>query len=698
MSALSIALAAYAEIVRCRPAATAPTSPEKPAGPAPPDEINETYETSEAAPPTTGSDSSSISFLSSRSPVLVPGSEDLVTTVAGVREVADAVTNWPGPVALDIETTALSPRAGRVRLIQIALTDGVEITVHTIDLFALPDPKTALAPLFAALGAAEVVGHNLQFDLRWLCSLGFVPGRVYDTMLASQVLHAGERTEMERKVREPKATKRKTTQPKPTKPKAVPKTKLVPLPNALADVVRRELGYALDKTQQKSDWSGELTPEQVAYAIDDAAVLFPLAERLRERLADAHMTATAAAEMRALPGIAWAVPITVDVPAWVAIADAAEIERVRLADAMDAQAPNGVGAPGAKPRNWNSPKQVKEAFAQVGARIENTTDDTLAGIDHPLAGLLREYRGCAKRVGTYGRKWVAKHVADGAVLPSWNQLGAESGRMSCSNPNLQQIPRESDSRRCFVARPGCVLVKADYSQIELRIAAKIANEPAMIATYKDGRDLHTLTAAHILNKPEADVKKPDRQLAKAVNFGLVYGMGWRGLKLYAKANYGVDLTDQQARSYRTAFFKAYPALQKWHAKTEADVKKLFRKDPDGTHAVYTLGGRRRILPVAKRDRTGKPYPNKTDALNTPVQGTGADALKEAVALLWEQRAECPTAVPVVFCHDEIVLEVPEADSDRAKEWLNRCMMNAAASMLDPVPVEVEVLVGPTWAG
>jgi DNA polymerase I len=202
----------------------------------------------------------------------------------------------------------------------------------------------------------------------------------------------------------------------------------------------------------------------------------------------------------------------------------------------------------------------------------------------------------------------------------------------------------------------------------------------------------------VLNKPESEVTKADRQLAKAVNFGLLYGMGWKSLKAYARANYGVELTDRKAQSYRKAFFDAYPGLAAWHAATEQHVKALFHKDENATHEVYTLGGRRRVLPVAKRPEEGNPYPNKTDALNTPVQGTGADGLKEAIALLWERRGECPTAVPVIFCHDEIVIEIREPDESNAADWLRRCMVDAVASLIDPVPVEIEVTVGRTWGG
>jgi DNA polymerase-1 len=269
--------------------------------------------------------------------------------------------------------------------------------------------------------------------------------------------------------------------------------------------------------------------------------------------------------------------------------------------------------------------------------------------------------------------------------------------MSCTDPNLQQVPREPEYRRCFAARPGRVLVKADYSQVELRIAAKIADEPAMIAAYQSGQDLHALTAAAVLGKPVEAVTKADRQLAKAVNFGLLFGMGWKSLKVYAQANYGVTLTDDEARRYRDAFFRAYPKLKSWHRRVGGHVENLFKKDPAATHETRTLAGRRRVLPVAKGTAERR-YPNVTEALNSPVQGSGADGLKMAISLLWERRPECPGVVPVLFCHDEIVLEAPAESAGRAADWLRTAMVDAMSALLAPVPVEVEVTVGRTWGG
>jgi DNA polymerase-1 len=219
-----------------------------------------------------------------------------------------------------------------------------------------------------------------------------------------------------------------------------------------------------------------------------------------------------------------------------------------------------------------------------------------------------------------------------------------------------------------------VLVKADYSQIELRIAAKISNDKDMLAAYQQGADLHSLTVQRVLGVQ--DVTKEQRQLAKALNFGLLYGMGWRSFRVYAKTHYGVELSDEQAKGYRDAFFHSYKGLAKWH-----------RSIPNRSVETRTLVGRRR-----------KEVERFTDKLNLPVQGTGADGLKLALALLWERRSEALGAFPVLVVHDEIVVECSENQADSVAEWLKKAMVDAMAPLIDPVPVEVEVKIAPTWGG
>jgi DNA polymerase-1 len=221
------------------------------------------------------------------------------------------------------------------------------------------------------------------------------------------------------------------------------------------------------------------------------------------------------------------------------------------------------------------------------------------------------------------------------------------------------------------------LVKCDYSQLQLRIAAKVAGEKAMLDAYARGEDLHTRTARQITGKEQ--LSKGDRQLAKAVNFGLLFGLGAKGLRGYARGNYGLDLSLDDAQRYRAAFFTAYPGLERWHR----------RAGNSRARECRTLAGRRRLLD----EKT--PY---THRLNTPVQGTEADGAKRAMALLWERRQQVPGARLVLFCHDELVVEADADQADAVAAWLKQAMLDGMAPLIDPVPVEVEVVVARTWGG
>ena len=554
-----------------------------------------------------------------------------VGDAAGLAQAVDAVRAL-APVGLDIETTGLDHARDRARLLSLA----TPAATFLVDLFRV-DP----APLWPALAAAEVAGHNLGFDLPFLMRLGFVPGRVRDTMLASQVLHAGNRA----------------------------------IGHSLKEVAQRHLGVVVEKELQTADWSGPLSPAHLQYAGRDAELPLALWEKLAAEVATANLTATAATEMAALPAVAWAAAggVGFDRAAWEAVAAETEATAARLRERLDELVPNGGNLFGVT--NWNSPDAVAAAFAARGVALTSTDDDALAALDHPAAAVLREYRAASKLSGTYGREWL-RHVApDGRVYATWKQIGAgASGRMSCKQPNLQQLPRDPRYRRCLVAPPGRALVKADYSQIELRIAAKITGDRRMLEAYRTGEDLHITTARAVLGKTE--VTKGDRQLAKSLNFGLLYGMGAKALAAYAASNFGVALTAAEAGRHRDAFFRTYPGLRAWH-----------RAVPDGVLQTRTLAGRRRVGVSAF-----------TEKLNTPVQGAGADGLKRALALLWERRAVCPGAFPVLLVHDEIVVECDERHQEEVAVWLRGAMRDGMAPLLDPVPVEVEVSAGWTWGG
>jgi DNA polymerase-1 len=499
--------------------------------------------------------------------------------------------------------------------------------------------------LWQPLAGKELVLHNAAFDLGFLARLGFTPaGPVHDTMLLAQLLTAGTNERC-----------------------------------ALADCCRRWLDCPLDKTEQRSDWSGVLTGAQLAYAARDALVLAPLLAALAGPIEEAGLAEVAELERRCLPAVVWMAQrgVALDRDAWLSLAGAAGAEADRRSGELDREAPprpESALIPG--PWNWDSPEQARQALALAGCAVADTADETLAAADHPLAQLLRAYRLARKRGTTYGADWLAHVAGDGRVYPGWRQIGAASGRMSCSGPNMQQLPR-GDHRRCVRAPAGRLLVRADYSQIELRIAARVSGDEALLEAFRRGEDLHARTARSVLGIE--DVTRHHRQLAKALNFGLLYGMGARGLRQYGRSQYGLDLSPEEAGRYRDAFFRSYPGLAAWHRRVRSSPARQTR----------TLAGRRRLLDERTAD---------TQRLNTPVQGTGADGLKRALALLWERRHLVPGAFPVLAVHDEVVAECDAGQAEAVAAWLRQAMLEAMAPLLEPVPVEVEVKVTQTWGG
>jgi DNA polymerase-1 len=220
-----------------------------------------------------------------------------------------------------------------------------------------------------------------------------------------------------------------------------------------------------------------------------------------------------------------------------------------------------------------------------------------------------------------------------------------------------------------------VLVKADYSQIELRIAAELTGDRRMREAYQRGDDLHAVTAAAVLGRLNNDVRPEDRQAAKALNFGLLFGMGPLGLREHALQNYGIVLSETEARRIRARFLAAYTGLRAWH-----------RRQRDGVVETRTLLGRRRL--------GVKPF---TQKLNSPIQGTGADGLKAALGLLWERRDCCPSAMPVLCVHDEVVLECNAGDVEGARKYLVDAMVDGMRQVLHEVPVVVDSTVGHDWS-
>jgi DNA polymerase I len=272
---------------------------------------------------------------------------------------------------------------------------------------------------------------------------------------------------------------------------------------------------------------------------------------------------------------------------------------------------------------------------------------------------------------------------DGRIHCQFYPLGTDTGRFSSSEPNMEKITRR-EPRTAFVASVGNVLVIADYSQIELRAAAYFSGDKRMIEAFLKGEDLHTKTASIVLGKSEKEITNEDRQLAKALNFGLVYGQSAEGLVRYAKTNYGVEMTEKQAAKTRAVFFKHYDGLARWHAKAWGEV--------ECTEVVKgrTILGRRRLInPEASNwDR----FQAKT---NLVVQGACADGLELALCKI--HKALSKDAKIIATVHDEIIVEAPEAQLEQVKKLLAKIMVSVFGKLFKKqILIEVDAKICGNW--
>jgi DNA polymerase-1 len=349
-----------------------------------------------------------------------------------------------------------------------------------------------------------------------------------------------------------------------------------------------------------------------------------------------------------------------------------------------------------QPFNLSSPKQIQEilfdreklpVIKKTPTGAPSTDEEVLAqlALDYPLPKLILDYRGLAKLKSTYTDKLPRSvNPKSGRVHTSFSQAVAVTGRLASSDPNLQNIPiRTAEGRRiraAFVAPPEASIVSADYSQIELRIMAHLSGDARLLDAFAHGEDVHRATASEIFGIAPADVASEQRRAAKVINFGLIYGMSAFGLARE------LGLERAAAQAYMDRYFARYPGVARYMEET--------RKTAREQGYVETVFGRRLWLPEIKSSNVGRRQGAERAAINAPMQGTAADLIK--LAMLAVQRwldAQDMTSKLVLQVHDELVLEVPDAELTGVREQLPRLMADVAALA---VPLLVEVGVGANW--
>ncbi len=552
-------------------------------------------------------------------------------------------------VAVDTETTGLDPFTSKVRLIQFA----TEKYSYIIDCFELSD-LSILNNIFNSVKPIKIF-HNAKFDIKMLkYHFGFEFENIFDTMLSSQILSAG-----------------------------------LPAKHSLKEVTERYLNIEVDKSQQRSDWSGVLTDSQLRYAIEDVKVLLPLREKLRQQIINEKLVKVAKLEFDCCIAVSEMElnGCLLDEEKWINIQNSIEKKHEELSLDIQQSLSNFNNQlslfEGFTSININSSSQLVVSLNNMGIIIKDSSEKTLVENKgkHQVIDKILEYRGLQKAISSYGKN-ILEHVniKTKRIHADFNQLRTDTGRFSCSNPNLQQIPATEEYRSCFVAGKNNKLVIADYSQVELRILAELSQDAQFIRAFESGEDLHKATASSMFGVPIEDVTKEMRTQAKSINFGLAYGRGAGSLALQ------IGTSIEEAKDLINIYFQVYSGIKHWlHNAGQLAIKNEYSRTLSNRLRKYKFDKNDR-KEVATIDRQGK---------NSPIQGTSADITKQALILI--SKSIKGTSIKLInTVHDEIILECPIEDSEWAAKKLEQDMIDAAKVYMKKVPIVVDVNISDYW--
>jgi DNA polymerase-1 len=586
-----------------------------------------------------------------------------------------------GLVAFDTETDALSSATAGLCGVSLAITpgeacyipvghceqDGLQLEAAA-DLTQIPleDAIAALKPLLENPGVLKVA-QNAKYDMAVLARYGVQVGPIEDTMLISYVLEGGLHG------------------------------------HGMDELSKLHLGHTpIPFKQVAGTGKKELSFKHVdlttatAYAAEDADVTLRLYQLLRPRLAPEGLLTVYETLERPLPAVLaqmenHGIKVDPDV-----LRHLSHDFAMRMAG-FEEKAQGLVG----RPFNMGSPKQIGEVlFGEMGltggkktATGQWATDsdvlETLAAEGHELPQVLLDWRQLSKLKGTYTDNLIAAiSPRSGRVHTAYALAATTTGRLSSSDPNLQNIPIRTEEgrkiRKAFIAEPGHLLISADYSQIELRLLAHIGDIPQLKAAFQRGDDIHAMTASEMFNTPIEGMPSEIRRRAKAINFGIVYGISAFGL-----ANQ-LGIGQSEAGAYIKTYFERFPGIRDYMEATKALVRE---------HGFVTsLFGRKIDIPAIRGASVAHRQFAERAAINAPIQGAAADIIRRAmVRMPAALEAAGLSAKMLLQVHDELVFEAPQAEADRTCEVVRQVMENAAYPAVDiSVPLVVEARAAKNW--
>ncbi|MDC0449080.1 DNA polymerase [bacterium] len=601
---------------------------------------------------------------------------DYITTTDQANEALE-ILEKEKILGVDIESTDLDPYLMTLLTIQVGTPEKSYVfDARKLDLKNFQRFKELLEnPKIIKLA------HNAKFDYKGIkVQTGIELTNLYDTMLTEYILNAGVGR------------------------------RYYSLKGLAAQYMGLDLKKDTVQTFARMTKNARLNEEQLRYAALDTFVMFPIFEQQIVKLKKENLVGVAKLEFATTRAVGdmELTGIFIDVPRWKKILADLSVKRDQFAqEFQDIVRPYyrvtsfDLFGNMADCININSQVQLMDLFNnRLEMNIPSTGDAILSAIDHPVAKGLRNYRRYEKLISAFGERLLNKvHPQTGRLHPEFNQLGTATGRFSCNNPNLQQIPTntpEAPFRECFNPKSGYKLVTADYSSFEMRILADLSGDKKMKHALNEGLDIHSYTASLMFKLPYSEDfknKHPElRQIGKTIGFGLMYGMGPVGLVSTLEMQTGNMITREEAQEYMDKFFASYPSVKNFLDK-QADmaVKRGYSITPAGRKRWYN-----------RPERTDPDYRKKMskiqrEAKNHPIQGTNADAIKYALVYIKDRiKKDGIDGNLTLTVHDEIVCEVRD---DQAEDWAqvqSGEMVRAGEKYVKEVEVVSEPFVGDVW--
>jgi DNA polymerase I-like protein with 3'-5' exonuclease and polymerase domains len=610
-------------------------------------------------------------------------SYQILTSLSAIKEISDSMIEKKY-VGLDSETTGLSAISNRLRLIQFSAGDECYV-IDCFD-FNLPDLADALREFFTNTSCIKI-GHNLKFDYQFILQhLGIKLQGIYCSMVADNVLD----------FRRQKGW------------------------HGLESNAYKYLGLKMDKAMQKSDWSlPRLSERQLEYAANDVKLLPALREAQVKQIIATRQVEPLKLELGVLPVVAEIElkGFRLDLDTHNALIDRLKIERDDKEKALNAFldeklqidktftfnvfTDEAVEVANASTVNIRSATQLLKAFQKMDFPIDTTNADDLEPLlpKYPDLKLLLDFRNVEKTISTYGEKLQSFiNPNTGRIHCNIRQIGADTRRTAFSSPNLTNQPSDNWFRECYKPEKGYLYQIADYSAIEMRIAADLSNDKVMLQAFEDGIDMHSLTASKVfdipleyLDKTHPDFKKykEKRQIAKTLNFGIIYGLA--GLGLQAKlALEGIIVSEKEAQEMIDAFYRTYPDLRKWLYDQESlVVKNRCLRTPAGYLINFSADWKdfRQVNSIKRKAR------------NFPIQNLSCAITKNGILLIHNSINDLgiKNCGIVNVIHDEILVEHLPEDEKVVKELVEKAFIDSQKRYLKRVKVIASSDTANSWA-